>query len=143
MAFHTARSRNVAGRAGFLEAFLALCADLAGLVESRAALFVKESKKALVEIIALVVCLVAAVLFLAFGYLFLLASLVAGLARLSHLSWVWIALIVAGAHFVIALFCLLIARSRMIKRPFPELTAELKKDREWLRNLEENSRPTT
>ena len=142
MAFHTARSRKVAGRAGLLESLLAFCADLAGLVENRFALFAKESKSAIVQIVALGVCLFAALLFFTFGYLFLVASAVAGLARLAHLSWVWVALVAAGAHFVLALFCLLIARSRMVKRPFPELSAELKKDREWLRNLEENSRPT-
>jgi len=142
MAFHTARSRKIAGHAGLLDAVLTLFADLAGWMESRLALFVKESKSALVQVIVLGICVLVAVLFFTLGYLFLVASAVAGLARLIHLSWVWVALIAAGVHFVIALFCLLIARSRMIKRPFPELSAELKKDREWLKNLEENSRPT-
>ncbi len=78
MAFHTARSRKVAGRAGLLESLLAFCADLAGLVENRFALFAKESKSAIVQIVALGVCLFAALLFFTFGYLFLVASAVAG-----------------------------------------------------------------
>jgi hypothetical protein len=64
------------------------------------------------------------------------------LARLVQISWIWIALIAAGCHFLLALICLLIARTRMIKPPFPELSAELKKDREWLKNLDVTSRST-
>jgi len=48
----------------------------------------------------------------------------------------WTALAAAGLHILIALIFLLVARSG-IKRPiFRATTAELKKDREWLKNLE-------
>jgi hypothetical protein len=31
---------------------------------------------------------------------------------------------------------------KMLKAPYPELSAELKKDREWLKNLDVSSRST-
>ena len=92
--------------------------------------------------LALAACLLAALLFFAFGYVFLIAGAVVSVARAAQISWVWLALIVAGLHFLLAIICLLIARSRMLKHPFPELAAELKKDREWIKNLDRTSRPT-
>src|SRR6266513_2995717 len=130
MAGETMRSRNPAGHAGLLNNLLAFVTDLAGFVESRAALFAKESKILLVQMLVLVACLLAALMFFAFGYVFLIVGAVVSLARLAQISWVWVALMVAGLHFLLAIICLLIARSRMIKSPYPELGAELKKDRE-------------
>ncbi len=142
MAGETIRSRNPAGHAGLLNNLVALFTSLAGFVETRIALFTKESKKALVQMLALAACLLAALLFFAFGYVFLIAGTVVSVARAAQISWVWLALIVAGLHFLLAIICLLIARSRMLKHPFPELAAELKKDREWIKNLDRTSRPT-
>jgi uncharacterized membrane protein YqjE len=140
MALQTVRSRNPAGHAGLIGTFLALCTDLALVVEARLALFVKESKTALVQILVLGACLFAAILFFTFGYIFLVTSLIVGLAQLTDVSWIWIALMAAAVHFLLALVCLLVARTRMFKTPFPELSAELKKDREWLSNLDRTSR---
>ena len=136
------RSRNPAGHAGLLNNLLAFFTDLAGFVESRVALFAKESKILLLQMLVLVACLLAALMFFAFGYVFLIVGAVVGVARIAQISWVWVALIAAGLHFLLAIICLLIARSRMIKSPYRELGAELKKDREWLRNLEQTKRPT-
>ena len=85
--------------------------------------------------------LAAALLLFTFGYIFLIASAVVGLAHLARISWLWIALAAAGVHFVIALVFLLVARSRMTKPLFRATAAELKKDREWLKNLDTTSRP--
>jgi uncharacterized membrane protein YqjE len=142
MAGETMRSRNPAGHAGLLNNLLAFFTDLAGFVESRVALFAKESKILLLQMLVLVACLLAALMFFAFGYVFLIVGAVVTLARVVQISWVWVALIVAGLHFLLAIICLLIARSRMIKSPYRELGAELKEDREWLRNLEQTKRPT-
>jgi uncharacterized membrane protein YqjE len=54
-----------------------------------------------------------------------------------------IALAIAGAHFVIALVLLLVARSRITKPLFRATVAELKKDREWLKNLDATNQPTS
>jgi uncharacterized membrane protein YqjE len=123
---------------GFIGSLVALASALADFFESRAALFATESKAALVQFVLVVVCLVAGLLFFAFGYVFLLATAVVAIAHLANVSWLWTALAAAGLHILIALIFLLIALSG-IKRPiFRETAAELKKDREWLKDLETN-----
>jgi uncharacterized membrane protein YqjE len=141
MADEATRSRNPAGHAGLLANLLALASALAGFFESRLALFSKESKAALVQGLVLAACLIAAVMLFAIGYVFLIASIVAGIARAAQVSWIWIALAAASVHFLIALVLLLVARSRMTKPVFRATASELKKDREWLKNLDTTSRP--
>jgi uncharacterized membrane protein YqjE len=142
MAGDTMRFRNPAGHAGLLHNLLALVNGLAGFLESRIGLFAKESKTALVQILALVACLAAAAVFALFGYVFLIASAIAGIAHALHTSWIWITLAAAGLHFLLALVCVLIARSRMKKSMFEATAAELKKDREWLKNLDKKNLST-
>ena len=141
MADEATRSRNPAGHAGLLDNLLALASALAGFFESRFALFSRESKAALVQMLGLAACLIAAVMLVAIGYIFLIVSAVAGLAHLAQVSWLWVTMAAAGMHFLIALVLLLVARSRMTKPLFRATASELKKDREWLRNLETTSRP--
>jgi len=141
MADEATRSRNPAGHAGLLDNLLALASALAGFFESRFAVFSKESKAALVQMLGLAACLIAAVMLVAIGYIFLIVSAVAGLAHLAQVSWLWVTMAAAGIHFLIALVLLLVARSRMTKPLFRATAFELKKDREWLKNLETTSRP--
>ena len=142
MAFQTLRSRDPAGHGGLVGSLLALVTDFASLAESRCALFVRESKTTLVQMIIFAACLLAALLFVSLGYIFLVVSIVFGVAQLVQTSWIWIALIAAGVHFLLALIAVVVARIKMLRAPFPELAAELKKDREWLKSLDVNSRPT-
>jgi uncharacterized membrane protein YqjE len=142
MAGDTMRFRNPAGHAGLLRNFLSLVNALAGFLESRIGLFAKESKTALVQVLVLVACLTGAAVLALFGYVFLIASAIAGVAHTLHTSWIWITLAAAGLHFILALVCLLIARSRMKKSMFEATAAELKKDREWLKALDKKSRST-
>ncbi|HEV2803913.1 MAG TPA: hypothetical protein VGW57_03170, partial [Chthoniobacterales bacterium] len=60
MAGETMRFRNPAGHAGLLHNLVSLLSSLAGFLESRLALFAKESKTALVHVLVLVACLAAA-----------------------------------------------------------------------------------
>jgi len=140
MADEATRSRNPAGHAGLLDNLLALASALADFFESRFALFSKESKAALAQMLGLAACLLAAVILFAIGYVFLIVSAVAGLAHLAQVSWLWVALAAAGMHFLIALVLLLVARSRMMKPLFRATASELRKDREWLTNLNTTSR---
>ena len=140
MAREPTRLRNPAGHAGLLTNLLALLNGLASFIESRAALFTKESKLALVQALVLAACLVGAVILFAFGYVFLIAAVIVGVAHVAHISWIWVAIAAAVVHFLFALVCLLIARSKAKKAPFRETAAELKKDREWLRQLDETTR---
>jgi uncharacterized membrane protein YqjE len=125
-----------------LHNLLALVNDLAGFLESRIGLFAKEGKTALVHVIVLLGCLVGAAVLALFGYVFLIASAIAALAQGLQISWIWIALAAAGLHFILALVCLLIARARMKKAMFEATAAELKKDREWLKNLDKKNLST-
>lgn len=142
MAGDTMRFRNPAGHAGLLHNLLALVNDLAGFLESRLGLFAKESKTALVQVLILAACLIGAAVLVLFGYVFLIASALVGIAHALQVSWVWITLAAAGLHFLLAIVCVLIARSRMKQSMFEATSAELKKDREWLKNLNKQDRST-
>jgi len=142
MAGDTMRFRNPAGHAGLLHSLVSLVNSLAGFLESRIALFAKESKTALVHVLVLVGCLAGAAFLVVFGYLFLVASAVVGIANALHISWVKISLGAAGLHFLLAFICVMIARSRMKKSMFEMTGVELKKDREWLKNLDKKNHST-
>ena len=137
----TPRSPNPAGHAGLLENLLGLACALTEFFEGRFALFTKESKAALVQLLVLAACSILALVFCVLGYVFLITSSIVGLANLAGISWVWTALVAAGAHFVIALVLLLVARSRMTKPFFCATLTELKEDREWLKRLNATNRP--
>ena len=143
MVSDTTRSRNPAGHAGLLENLLALASALTAFFEGRFALFAHESKAALVQLFVLAACSILALLFCVLGYVFLIASAVVALAELAGISWVWMALAAAGAHFVIALVLLLVARSQMTKPFFRGTLTELKEDREWVKNLNATNQPTS
>jgi len=143
MVSDTTRSRNPAGHAGLLENLLALASALTAFFEGRFALFAQESKAALVQLLVLSACSILALVFCVLGYVFLIASAVVALAELAGISWVWMALAAAGAHFVIALVLLLVARSQMTKPFFRGTLTELKEDREWVKNLNATNQPTS
>jgi uncharacterized membrane protein YqjE len=142
MAGETMRFRNPAGHAGLLHTLLSLLNSVAGFLESRLALAAKESKTALVHVLVLVGCLAGAAFLALFGYIFLMASAIVGLAHAFQISWVKMALMAAGLHFVLACVLVMIARSRMNKPVFEMTGSELKKDREWLKNLDKQNRST-
>ena len=139
MTGESTRSYNPAGRAGLLSNLLELISALAVFLESRTALLAKESKTALIQLLVIVTCAVAAVMLFVFGYVFLIVSALAVIARATQVSWVWIALAEAAAHFFGALILLLVVRAKMTKPLFRATIEELKKDREWLEHLDETT----
>jgi len=143
MMSESTRSRNPAGHAGLLENLLALLNALAEFFESRFALLAEESKGAAVQLLILVGCVIFALLLCALGYVFLITGAVVGLAHLVGISWPWIALAAAVVHFIVALVLLLVARSRITKPLFRATLTELKKDREWLKNLDATNQSTS
>jgi len=143
MISETKRSRSPAGYSGLVENLVALASALADFFESRFVLLAQESRVALVQLLVLAICLAVAAILVAVGYIFLVITAIAGLAHLAGISWLWITLAAAGVHFVIALVLLLVARTRITKPLFPVTASELKKDREWLKNLDETSQPTS
>jgi uncharacterized membrane protein YqjE len=142
MISESSRSRNPAGHAGLLQNLFALASALAEFFESRFALLAEESKAAALQVLILAGCLIFAVLLSAIGYIFLITGAVAGLAHLVGISWPWIALGAAALHFIIALVLVLVARSRITKPFFRATLDELKKDREWLKNLQTTNQST-
>jgi uncharacterized membrane protein YqjE len=142
MISESSRSRNPAGHAGLLQNLLALVSALAEFFETRFALLAEESKAAALQVLILAGCLIFALLLCAIGYIFLITGLVAGLAHLVGVSWPWIAFAAAALHFIVALVLVLIARSRMTKPFFRATLDELRKDREWLKNLQTTNQST-
>jgi uncharacterized membrane protein YqjE len=139
MTSESPQSHNPAGHSGLVENALALLTAAADFFESRLALAANESKSAALQILIMIGSLLFAGLLCVMGYVFLIVSAIAGLAHLAGTSWPWIALIVGLVHFMIALVLLLIARSRITKPMFRDTVDELKKDREWLRNLNQST----
>ena len=136
MAGDSMRFRNPAGHAGLLNNLLALTNALAGFFESRIGLFAHESKTAVVHILLLVGGLVGALVMVAFGYVFLVVSAIFAIAHAAHMSWVWIALGAGVLHLLLAVGCALFAKAQLSKPMFKATVGELKKDREWLKNLD-------
>jgi uncharacterized membrane protein YqjE len=135
MAGDSMRFRNPAGHAGLLNNLLALTNALAGFFESRIALFARESKSALLHLLLLAGVIVTALVLLVSGYVFLIVSVIFGIAHAAGVSWVWIALAAALLHFVLAGACGFFAKTQITKPMFASSVAELKRDREWLKTL--------
>ncbi len=143
MAGDSMRFRNPAGHAGLLNNLLALFNSLAGFFESRLGLIAHESKSALVHVLVLAGAFVAGALLFGLGYVFLIGSIVVGIAHASHVSTVWIALGAAIVHFALCAGCVYLALNRMHKPMFEMSAAELKKDRQWLKNLDKQNLRTS
>ena len=122
-----------------LENALALISAVAEFFESRFALVAQESKAAALQMLMLVGCVMAALALCVMGYVFLIVSAVVGVAHLLGTSWPVVALVVALVHFIIAGALLLVARSRITKPMFRNSVDELKKDREWLKSLNQSA----
>lgn len=136
------RFRNPAGHAGLLNNLVSLANSLAGFFESRLGLFARESRGALLHLVLLAGAVVAALVLLVLGYIFLLVSAIFGIAHATGVSWVWLALAAAGLHFVLALGCGLFAKSQLTKPMFAASVAELKNDREWLKSINHKNQST-
>ncbi|MDQ6622909.1 MAG: phage holin family protein [Verrucomicrobiota bacterium] len=143
MAGEAMRFRNPAGHAGLLNNLLSIANALAGFFECRIGLFARESRVALVHILLMAGALTGALVLLASGYVFLIVSVIFGIAHALGTSWVWIALSAAVLHFLLAAGCGFFALTQMRKPMFAASLDELKRDREWLKNIDRQNRSTT
>jgi uncharacterized membrane protein YqjE len=132
-------SRNPAGHSGLLDNALTLLSAIVEFFEIRFALAAQESKAAAVQLLILVGCVIVALALCLMGYVFLIVSAVVGLAHLLGTSWPVVTLVVALVHFIVAGVLLLVARSRITKPMFRDTVEELKKDREWLKTLNQQT----
>ena len=135
MARAGARVHNPAGHAGLIDNAIGLISALFAYVETRAALLAVESKAMLLQLAAVIAFALGALIAVVFGYVFVLASLIAGIAYRTGVSWTWIALGAGLLHIVLALVCVLLAKAKLTGRLYPETRAELKRDQQWLKSL--------
>jgi len=134
MARAGARVHNPAGHAGLIDNAIGLISALFAYVETRAALLAVESKAMLLQLAAVIAFALAALIAVVFGYI-ILASLIAGIAHRSGVSWTWIALGAGLLHIGLAVACVLLAKAKLTGRLYPETRAELKRDQQWLKSL--------
>ncbi|MBV9010164.1 MAG: phage holin family protein [Verrucomicrobia bacterium] len=130
-----ARSLNPAGHAGLIDNAVGFVSALFAYVETRAALLAVESKAVLIQLGLVAAFGVAALIALVFGYIFILASIVVGIAHATGVSWTWIALIAGLLHVGLAVACVFLAMGKLRGRLYPDTRAELKKDGQWLKSL--------
>jgi uncharacterized membrane protein YqjE len=135
MARASARVHNPAGHAGLIDNAIGLISALFAYVETRAALLAVESKAMLLQLAAVIAFALAALIAVIFGYIFILASLIAAIAHRSGVSWTWIALGAGFFHIIMAVICVWLAKAKLTGRLYPETRAELKRDQQWLKSL--------
>lgn len=132
-------SRNPAGHSGLLDNALGLLSAVVEFFELRFAVLTQESKSVGLRLLIAAGCVIGALVLCVMGYIFLIVSAVVGIAHLLGTSWAVVALVVALLHFIIAAALVLVARSRITKPMFRDTRDELKKDREWLKNLNQQT----
>jgi len=141
MARATARSRNPAGHGGLIDNAVGFISAVFAYIETRAALLGVESKAMLLQLVAVLAFGVGALVAILLGYIFVLASLIVGIAHGTGVSWTWVALCAGLLHIMLAIVCLLLAKSKLRGRLYPETRAELKRDQQWLKSLSKTEQP--
>jgi uncharacterized membrane protein YqjE len=127
--------RNPAGHAGLIDNAIGFVSAFFAYVEARAALLAAESKAVLLELVRVVAFGLGALIAVVFGYIFVLVSLVVGIAHRTGISWTWIALVTGLLHIGVAAVCVFLAKSTLRSRLYAETRAELKRDQAWLKTL--------
>ena len=135
MARAGARVHNPAGHAGLIDNAIGLVSALFAYIETRAALLAVESKAMLLQLAVVAGLAVGALIAVVFGYIFVLASLIVGIAHRTGISWTWVALGAGLLHIALAIVCVFLAKAKLTGRLYPETRAELKKDQQWLKSL--------
>src|SRR5437667_6067104 len=100
MARASARVRNPAGHGGLIDNAIGLVSALFAYVETRAALLAVESKALLLQLAAVVAFALGALIAVVFGYIFILARLIAVYAHRSGISYKMITRGTAFLHIV-------------------------------------------
>src|SRR6266446_4001033 len=111
MARASARSRNPAGHSGLIDNAVGFVSAVFAYIETRAALLAVESKATLLQLMAVLAFGLGALVATLFGYIFVLASLIVGIAHGTGVSWTWVALCAGLLHIMLAMICVLLAKS--------------------------------
>ena len=124
-----------AGHTGLIDNAIGFVSALFAYVETRAALLAFESKALLLQLVTIVAFGLGALIAVVFGYVFVVASVIVGIAHRTGFSWTWIALVTGLLHIVLAAACVFLAKSKLRGRLYPEMRSELKRDQTWLKTL--------
>src|SRR5438093_9765374 len=103
-----------------------LFAQVAEYLHARLQLAGIESKEALGHYIKTLAWLIAALVIVVFGYLFLCIGVVVLVARLIDITWPWVMVAFAVAHFVFAVVCVFLAKGRFAQPVFTATMQELR-----------------
>ena len=141
MARASARSRNPAGHGGLIDNAIGFISAIFAYVETRAALLAVESKAMLLQLVVVLAFGLCALVAVLCGYVFVLASLIVAIAHATSVSWTWVALCAGLLHIILATVCILLAKSKLRGRLYPETRAELKRDQQWLKSLSKTEQP--
>ncbi len=93
-----------------------------------------EGKEAIALYVRLAVMLIAALIFLVFGYFLALLFVVFLIATIFGVSWLWIFLGLGLLHFLLAFLCATHVRTHMKTPVFAATTAEIRKDLESMKS---------
>jgi hypothetical protein len=102
-----------AGHTGLIDNAIGFVSALFAYIETRAALLAVESKALLLQLVIVVAFGLGALIAVVFGYIFVMASLVVGIAHGTGFSWTWIALATGVLHIVLAAACIFLAKSKL------------------------------
>lgn len=120
--------------AGLIAHLRGVTASSLSYLQARVQLAGVESAEAAGHYLKVIAVLIAGALFAVFGYLFFCLGIVFAIARLfeNPNAWIWVALLVALAHFGVAVACGFLVRGWFTAPMFTATIAEFRKDQEWL-----------
>jgi uncharacterized membrane protein YqjE len=108
---------------------------LADLVGARVALIQLEAKQAAKSGVKRVIFFAAAAILLLLAWIIIVAGVVGAISDKNDFPWYWVALVAGGIHLLLAVILVVIAK-RPGEAAFQTLSAEFKKDREWLQHFQ-------
>ncbi len=108
-------------------------ASLTAYFGARFELIAIEGQEAFVHYIKVIVLVVAAVMFLIFGYVFLCLGVVLLAASWTGWHLGWVSLIMFSLHLMGVLISVFVAKSMLGVRQFEMTLEEWRKDQEWLK----------
>ncbi len=131
-------TRSPTSDSGFIENGRALFSAIAAYLGARLHLAGIETKEALVHFGIIAGLAIVALCVVVFGYLFFCIGLVFLIARLLHVHAEWVVLVLALAHFGVAMACIVFAKARLSASMFSATLQEFKKDKQWLQTKKQS-----
>ena len=119
---------------GLLDGLLSLVGSFGRYVQAIGALAGEEAHEAVALYLRLAIMLVASILFVAFGYVFLVLFAAFLVATVFHVAWLWILLGLTALHFLVAVICAAHVKSHWRTPVFSATKGEISRDLSALSN---------